>query len=255
MTTSIATTTTPASPTAPTSVVSSIKHDWTWFQQHLLGLVFVALLIGGAVYGVEGIIARHDAANDSKWAAILATQVAQTKTLQAQFASFEQESAARDAQYQATISSRAQNISKRNVAAKQQATVDATLDAAGSAQKLAAQTQASAGEVAVSGNNVVLDLPITRRIVVALDALPVAQADLADTQSQLVAQTALTVDANHNLANSQAVVASFAQQSIDQTKSCNAQIKSIKAKNRRTNIKFFIAGVIVGIFGGHAAGF
>src|ERR1700677_3472747 len=155
-TTATTTTTAPATATTPatTTVVSKIEHDWTWIQQHLLALVFVALLIGGSVYGVEGIITRHDAANDSKYAAILATQAAQTKTLQTQFASSEQESATRDAQYQATISSLAQNISKRNANAKQQAATDATLDATGAAQKLAAQTQATAGEVTVSGNSV-----------------------------------------------------------------------------------------------------
>ena len=258
MATTTTSTTTPATATAPaatTTVVSKIEHDWTWIQQHLLALVLVAILIGGAVYGVEGIIARHDAANDSKYAALLATQTAQTKTLVQQLSDFETQATVRDEQYQATITSLAQTINTRNANAKKQAQVDANLDVNAAAARLATQTQASAGEVTVSNNDVVLDLPITRRIVDNLDTLPVVQADLVDTQTQLNAQKALTADAQTDATNAKAVISAQALQLTDQTKACNAEIKSIKAKNRRTNIKFFIAGVVSGIFLGHAAGF
>src|ERR1700677_970042 len=166
-TTATTTTTAPATATTPatTTVVSKIEHDWTWIQQHLLALVLVALLIGGAVYGVEGIIARHDAANDSKYAALLATQTAQTKTLVQQLSDFEAQATVRDQQYQATIASLAQTINTRNANAKKQAQVDANLDVSAAAARLAQQTQAAAGEVTVSNNDVLVDLPITRRIV------------------------------------------------------------------------------------------
>ena len=238
-TTATTTTTAPATTTTPatTTVVSKIEHDWTWIQQHLLALVLVALLIGGAVYGVEGIIARHDAANDSKYAALLATQTAQTKTLVQQLSDFEAQATVRDQQYQATIASLAQSINTRNANAKKQAQVDANLDVSAAAARLAQQTQAAAGEVTVSNNDVLVDLPITRRIVDNLDTLPVVQADLVDTQTQLNAQKALTADAQTDTTNAKAVINSQTVQLADQTKACNAQVKAVKAKNRRTIIK------------------
>ena len=189
--------------------------------------------MAGAVYGVDSIVARHDAARSTQFAQILATQAEQTKTLQQQLAADEAATAVRDAQYQATIAQLSKSIQVRDANAQKQQQTDTTLDAVSAASRLAAQTGAQSGEISVAGDNVTLDLPITRRIVAAFDELSVAQADLQDTKNQLTAQAGLTLDANTKLADADKVITSQTAQLTDATKSCNAQIKTLKAKQRR----------------------
>ena len=248
-------TTTPTPAPTDTTIVTKLKADWTWFASHLILLAVVGLLVAGAVYGVDSIVARHDAARSTQFAQILATQAEQTKTLQQQLAADEAATAVRDAQYQATIAQLSKSIQVRDANAQKQQQTDTTLDAVSAASRLAAQTGAQSGEISVAGDNVTLDLPITRRVVAAFDELSVAQADLQDTRGQLTAQTGLTVDANTKLADADKVIASQTAQIADGVKSCNAQIKTLKAKQRKNLFKAFFAGVAVGFFGAHAAGF
>lgn len=233
---------------------SIVTTDWNWLKAHALILALVAILVGGAVYGVDSIIARHDAATSTKFEQILKVQAAQTQALQTQLSTDEAANAQRDAQYQATIASLSQSILQRDANAKKQTAVDASLSAAAAAQRLVQQTNASPSQVAVAGNSVTMDLPLTRNVVADLDAFSVAKADLSDTQKQLVAQTGLTADANQNLADAKQVIGSQTLQLADQTKACNAQIKTLKAKQRKNLFKAFFAGVVVGIIGGRAAG-
>lgn len=253
-TTAAPATTTPAPPT-DTTIVATIQKDWSWLVSHLILLAVVGLLVAGAVYGVDSIVARHDAARSTQFAQILATQAAQTKTLQQQLAADEAATAVRDAQYQATIAQLSKSIQVRDANAQKQQQTDATLDSVSAASRLAAQTGAQPGEITVAGDNVTLDLPITRRVVAVFDELSVAQADLQDTQNQLTAQTGLTADANTKLVDADKVITSQTAQIADGVKSCNAQIKTLNAKHRRGIIKAFFAGVVVGFFGAHAAGF
>ncbi len=243
-----------ADTTVTTPITSVIKRDYAWFTQHILLLAFIALLIGGAVYGVDSIIARHDAATSQKFEQILQQQAAQTVTLQKQLDFDEAMNAQRDAQFQATIATLSQSIVQRDANAKKQASVDASLSAAAAAQRLVQQTNASPSQVTVAGNLVTMDLPLTRNVVSDLDSLVVARGDLADTQKQLVAQTDLTEDANQNFAAAKLVITSQSAQLVDETNSCKAQIKAINAKHRKNLFKVFFAGVIVGVIGAHAAG-
>ena len=243
-----------ADTTTTTPITAVIKRDYAWFTQHILLLAFIAMLVGGAVYGVDSIIARHDVATSQKFEQILQQQAAQTATLQKQLSDDEAVNAQRDAQFQATIASLSQSIVQRDANAKKQSAVDASLSAAAAAQRLVQQTGASPSQVTVSGNLVTMDLPLTRNVVSDLDALVVARGDLADTQKQLTAQSGLTADANQNLVDAKKVIGSQTLQLADQTAACKSEIKTLKAKQRKNLFKAFFAGVVVGIIGGHAAG-
>src|SRR5271154_4197606 len=113
------TTATPApAPTTDSTIITTIKKDWSWLISHLIVLAFVALLVTGAVYGVTSLIASHDAARSGQFAQILATQEAQTKTLQFQLQQDAAASEIRDAQYQATIVQLSKSIQVRNANAQ-----------------------------------------------------------------------------------------------------------------------------------------
>jgi hypothetical protein len=214
----------------------------------LLGVV--ALLIFVAVYFVDNLIEKRDAADASKYATILASQAAETKTLQQQLAEDSAGNAQRDATYQKTIAQLSQGIIQRNAATQQQQKVDANLDAAASAQRISTQTGAAIGEVTVSGNGVVLDLPIARNIVSDLDAFVSTKGDLADTQKQLTTQQGLTADARKEATDAESVVTSQSVQLVDSTKSCNSQIAVVKAAARKSKLKFFGVGFVLGFITG-----
>lgn len=239
--------------TSNANLVSTIKTDWTWFTQHLLLLIVLAAMLGGAVYGVDSLVARHDASTQSKYESILATQAAQTNVLIAQLKADEDASAQRDAAYQATIASLSKSIVARNAASKVQQTTDANLDISAAANRLQAQTNAQPGEITIVGPDANIDLPVTRTIVANLDALATAQGDLVDTQNSLDAQTGLTNDANKKLTDAESIIASQTTQAATATKVCDAQIKTLTANNRKRTIKTFFVGFGVGFVAGATA--
>ena len=223
------------------------------FRHHLILLVLAAVLVTGSVYGVEGVIARHDLENSTKWNSILQTQTAQTAALQKQIASDEQAAAIRDAAYQKTITQLAQTISVRNAQATQQVKNDASLNAQQAAIRLATQTQAAPNEIVATNDSIVVDLPVTRRIVGSLDLLPVAQQNLADTEKQLAAQQGLTADAVADDGKQKQIVVDLQQTVLDQDKACLAQVKTLKAQNRKSKIKIFFVGYVAGFISGVTA--
>lgn len=238
------------------SLESAVKHDWSWFLQHLFLLAVIGVSIVGGVYFVDNLIQKHDASTASKYEQILSAQVAQTKALQQQLASDEAENAKRDAAYEKTIAQLSQTILQRDANAKKQQTVDSSLDITAAAQRLSAETQATPGEIAVAGNTTVLDLPVTRRIVSDLDALPVVRADLEDTQKQLGAQIGLTDDAQKEVTDSKAIINSLTVQLSDSDKVCDGKIAVVKASERKSKFKWFLggAGTVLAIIVLHAAG-
>lgn len=239
----------PAAPVAP----DKIKQDWTWVTHHILSLALAAALALGGIYLTESIVARHDAENSTKWNSILQTQAAQTAALQKQIASDEQAAAIRDAAYQKTITQLAQTISVRNAQATQQVKNDATLDAQQAAVRLATQTQAAPNEIVATNDSIVVDLPITRRIVGSLDLLPVAQQNLADTEKQLAAQQGLTADAVADDGKQKQIVSDLQQTVLDQDKTCLAQVKALKAASRKGKLKWFGIGYVAGFISGVTA--
>jgi hypothetical protein len=239
-----------ATPAVNSAIAAKLKADWTWLVSHLVAIAFVALLVVGAVYGVDSIVAKHDAAANTKYAAILQQQTAQTQTLIQQLAADQAASAARDAQYTATIAQLSKSIQVRDANAQKQQQADTTLDATSAGARLAQQTNAKAGEITVANDSITLDLPLTRGIIGSLDSLAALQADFQDTKNQLTAQTGLTADANTKLADADKVIASQTLQLADSTKACQAQVKSLKAHYRKKLIKVGVISYVAGFVSG-----
>jgi hypothetical protein len=237
--------------TAPTPTPSIIAKDYAWVTHHLISLALVGILTIGGIYGVESLIAKHDSQNSAKYEAILAAQTQQTQTLQKQLQADEEQSAQIEAQLLAQNSQLAQQISARNQAVVAQVKSDATLSTQDAAARLSQQTNATAGEVTAQGNNVTIDLPITRAVVSALDELPVVQANLDDTQKQLVNETTIATNAQTDATDAKKVIAAQVTQMADADKACKADIATVKAQARKSGLKWFLIGLVTGLVGGH----
>lgn len=230
-----------------TNLETKLKADYSWLTHHLILLAITGVLIISGIYGVESIIVQHDEAAASKYSSILAAQVQQTQVVEKQLASDEEhwtqvEKSLLDqnAQLSKTIATERQQI-------EVQRKVDATLNAQQAAERLTQQTKASVGEIVANGDNVIVDLPITRGLVSDLDLLDETQVTLAATQTQLANETTIADNAKADSAAKSTVITNLQAQNDAQVKSCDAQIAVVKAKARRSKLKSFAAGFVAGI--------
>ena len=236
-----------ATETASTATTNStVTGDLAYLKHHAILLAVVGMLILGGVYGVENLVARHDANNDAKWQSILAAQTAQTQVLQKQLSTDEQNWAQIQASLLAQNANLAADLAKISQKTQEDVKHDATLSAQEAATRLSQQTGATSGEVVVQGNAVVLDLPITRRIVGDLDLLAGTQATLSDTQKQLTNETVLFTNSQADLSETKKLVDSQQTQLTDADKACKAEVAAIKAKHRKTIVKVALACLSIG---------
>ena len=243
-----------ATETTTTPTPSALSQDWSWLKTHLVLLAVVGVLVVVSVYGVESIIARHDEATSNKWNQILAAQTAQTQTLQKQLQADEANWAQVEAQLLAQNAQLTKEVATRDQQLVTQVKSDATLSLQQAAARIAEQTQAQPGEVTAQTNDVAIDLPISRIITADLDRLPVAEQDLANTQTQLANETTIATNAQSDAADAKKVIADQTVQLADANKACQAQITTVKAQARKGKIKAFFIGVGVVLLGiaGHS---
>jgi hypothetical protein len=207
----------------------------------------------GGVYGVENLIAKHDAATLAKDNAALATVVAQNQTLIS-------EAQTKDVLLQQAITAlsaaNAQLSAKqnaRNVQLATQVKTDAILSAQQAADRLTQQTKAAPGEITASGDTIVADLPMSRTIVTDLDELPVVTANLADETTKLTNETTLATTAQADVTAQKAEISGLNTQLADSAVACAAEVKVEKAKARKGKLKWFGIGFIVGFASGATA--
>lgn len=236
---------TPAKPVTPTPVAtnSAIVADLKWIAAHAILLAVAGGFIVGGVYTVESLVASRDASRASQESAILSQVTQQTKSLQQQLATDEAQEVARDAQYQKTIASLAASIAQRDAASQQQQNQDKTLNAQQAATEI--NHDVPNGAAAAVDNDVSLPLDTARGVVSNLDLLPVTQADLADTKTQLANQTKITADAQAQVAEQEKLVSAQQDELAQAGKTCDARVAAANAKARKAGIK--------GIFEGAAA--
>ena len=228
--------------TTDATIQSTVSKEWNFITHHLISVALVGVLTLGGIYGVESLVARHDEKNRTETNAILAAQTLQTKNLMDQFQVSEARHAQIETQLLAQNAQLAVSISARNQAVAVQVKTDATLSAQDAAARIARQTNAGPGEVTASNDMVSIDIPVTRRITASLDELPVANANLADTQTQLKNETTIAEQAKSDVAGQKTVIASLQTQMTDADKACKADIKTLKAQNRKRNIRYFLFG-------------
>jgi hypothetical protein len=220
----------------------TISEDLQWVKTHVILLVFVVCLAIGGVYCIETIIAKHDDATNARWQAINQAQIAQVKDLSDKLSSDEKERAQENAQQTAILAQLAASISQRDKNAATTIKQDSTLQASDIAKKLTTQTGAQPGEITTQGDNTVVDLPMSRIIVANLDQLPTTQADLIDTQKQLVSETNIASNFQSDAVQEADVITAMKNQEAVADKACKAQIADVKAQARKSKIKYLLFG-------------
>lgn len=231
-----------------------INTDLNWLKHHIILLTIVIVLVGASVYGIESIIAKHDAATNSKWQVINQQNITQVQSLSDKIAANEALQAKQNAQETAIIAQLAVAISQRDKAVQVVIQKDATLSAVDAAQKIAQQTKAQPGEVVAQGDTVQLDLSVSRTVAANQDELPVVKADLSDVQKQLVSETKLYDNSQSTISDKTDLIAAMKTQEASADAACKAEIKSVKAEARKGKLKWFSIGYVLGLVSAHFAG-
>ena len=221
----------------PTSVLASVKSDWTWLKTHLILVGVLLASVVGAVYGVESIIGKHDSANAAKYAAIAAQADLHNQQYQAQV----------EAQIKTLIDNN-QQLANQNAtlaaALSKRATIEVNIPK--QVGTLTATDVASQLGGTATGDIVNLPLPQAQKALTDELLLPQLQADKTDLQSQLKNET--------DIASNNFTLYSKAQYALDSEKDAHvkdntanaAQIKSLKADARKGKLKWFVIGFVSG---------
>jgi hypothetical protein len=215
----------------------TLTGDVSWVKTHLLLVGVVAALVFGSVYGVESLIANHDAKN-----AIVLQTLADSQ-------------AKANAQFQISVKSQIDAIAAQNaeLAAENQTLIKAlairqVIEAKIPVQNssLSAQDAASALKGQAVNDQVVLPLPVARDLVTSVQLVPLLQADKADLEkSNGLLETEVangvkaldlerTAHTNDNSTNTSTI------------KARDAEIVVLKAECRKSKLKWFGVGYVAG---------
>lgn len=236
------------------TAVSVITKDLSWIKTHIVTALLTAVLLLGTAYCsitvVEGIIAKHDAANNAVQAQIAAAATQTQQMLLAQLNQQEAAFAARDALVQAQLKSLTATMAASREQTKQQVATDQTLDARAAADRLISQTKASPNDVTVNGDIVSLSLPVTRKVVSDEDNLAQATADVENLGNQLSLQQERATDALGQLGTANQVIAADKTELIARidadNAACKVQLDQQAAKARKRSLWLTILAAIGG---------
>jgi hypothetical protein len=230
-----------------------IERDLAWVKAHIILLLLAAGIAAGSVYGVENLIYKHELAAEQRADAKLAAYVSQTQASEKQLADTQAQLITLISQLQAQNAKLSQSISARNVQVAKQVKNDSTLSAQETAVRLATQTSAQASQVRPTNDGISIDLPVARNIVGFLDLLPVVQANLVDTQTELTNETTLFNKSQETNAAQTKVISDLTTQNVEQVKACAAEVKTVKAEAKRGKFKWFGIGFVAGFVTGVTA--
>ncbi len=92
-----------------------------------------------------------------------------------------------------------------------------------------------------------LSLPVARTINSNLDELVTIKTQLNETENQFALQKKLTDDAMLDAENAKNVIVSQADQMVQAEKVCKDQIAVVKAQARKSKLKWFGVGYVLGL--------
>lgn len=207
----------------------SLETDATWIKSHLITTALILLTAFGSVYGVESLIAKHDAQTESKYSQILTQQTAQTAQDEAALRAVITSAQAAIAQQQQQITNDQKTI------ASIKATV-VTIPAPQVAQEL--------GGTSPDPNTVVLPLDKAQTALAAIE-------ELVPLQDQLSAETKIATDESTVVAQQTKDISDLKTELTDTQNKDNAALTSCKADARKGKLKWFGIGYIAGFVTGH----
>jgi len=228
----------------------------SWLQRHeRLIIVALVLLAGGWGYSRY---ADSSAAKAEARATVaeqtLAAQKAQDAQNQAQIVQLTQQYQQLTQVLATQNASLAASIASRRQAQAVQVTRDAHLAPSALATRLESMGNAPVGSVTVTPTGLALTEQAAVTVTETLEAVPVLQADLKDTQAVLQTSEATVAKANDLIAEQAKQITGLNLAAKDADAVCKAQIAAVKAEARKGKIKAFKWGVLVGFVGGLFAG-
>jgi hypothetical protein len=219
-------------------------------HEKLLAVVLAALLIWGVVGKVDSAISAHDSR-------VLAADKAATQAQADKNAVLAQANAAMAAQATAQAAATAaanQQLEASNAAlvsalAKQKAT-DAQLPPAELAARIETLASLPPASVVPAQNGYAVTAPAAVAIAQHLEIVPVLQAQLANTIVEKTNDEKVIADDKKLVDGLNQQITGLGLQIGDQTKQCKAQVADEIAKARKSKLKWFKAGVVVGFVAG-----
>jgi hypothetical protein len=209
----------------------------------------LALIVAGVLFfaigKIDGIIAKHDAANLKQAQVVAAAQSEKNAAIAAQVAEDNAAFTALQAKLQAQDAALVQaNIALASALTKQQK-VDATLPPTDLAARWNSLVPQAA--VTVTPNGVTLPNSGAVATVQQLEIIPVQQNEIINEQTLVANGNALAVVQTKQVTDLTTEVSGLKLQSVDDLKVCNTQIAVVKADARRSKRRWFVAGFVAGI--------
>lgn len=230
--------------TTTTTASSWLSSHWSWVLSHLLILALVAGLVWGGIYGVDSMIARHDAANQQKYELVLQQQTAVTKAVEDKLTLDSAQHAQEALAYQQQIAADQVAMKQRDDMLKVLIAKIGTMTAPQVVADL--QPKLRQGTATVLADGVKLDLPAARDVDAQITEGVNAKADLATTQTALTKETSIASNATADLATAKQAITAEQTKNGDQIKACDATIATVKAEARKSKIKWFLIGYVSG---------
>jgi hypothetical protein len=230
-----------------------ITDELNWLKTHLVLLVILVSLTFGGVYGVETLVAKHDASTASQYQAIATATAAQNAAIQAQTQQQIALLAAQNSQLEAQISQLSQAISNRDAELiKQQAKIP-TLSPVQVASNI--QPLLTKGTATVEPTGILLDTPASQDVLAQLEELPICKADEADLKAIETKQE--TEIANLFTSNGSLQTALTSEKTSHKADvEANAkELTKVKADARKSKLKWFGFGYAAGFLSRKFIGF
>ena len=199
-------------------------------------------------------MAKQAAKEDQKWELILNEAHQQTQAIQQQLNQDEKNWAQINSKLLAENGKLASQINQRNAQAQQQIQQDQNLSAVDTASRLEQQT-AESGEATAVNSTIVLTLPIGRKIVTMLDEVTPLEDNLAATRQQLTNETEVVKNLQSDLNGKDKLIAAMQVEAKDANTACKKQIADVKAQARKSKMKWFGVGFVLGFVARGFAGF
>jgi hypothetical protein len=231
----------------------TVTDDLNWLKTHLVLLVILVSLTFGGVYGVETLVAKHDASTASQYQAIAAATAAQNATIQAQTQQQIALLAAQNSQLEAQISQLSQAISNRDAELiKQQAKIPALTPV-----QVASNIQPflSKGIATVEPTGILLDTPASQEVLTQLEELPICKADEADLKAiETKQETEIANLSTSNGSLQTALTSEKASHKADVEADATELVK-VKADARKSKLKYLGIGYVAGFLSRKLVGF
>ena len=242
-----------ATPT-PETITQKLQADYSWLTHHIFMLLVVGVLVVSSVYGVESIVARHDHAAALEKQALAQTLIQQNQQFQQQTQATINSLAQQNVALQAEVGTLASAITARDAQLRTQQAQIPTL----TPDQLSVEWQK---DIKNAGN--VKPLPAGGYSVDQTGA--VATVQLLESEATLEVDKADLQKQNSNLQvqfTNEVAIYEAEKKAHDSDNAANkatisakdAEIKDVKAQCRKSKLKWLGIGILIGIFGGHAAG-